>query len=68
MVHDDQQPESAAAAPEPPPGISFFANPAGWVRENRAKAEILGIGIVSIALIFCMMALVAIGLWRAAAQ
>ncbi|MGI9252606.1 MAG: hypothetical protein ACR2J8_02585 [Thermomicrobiales bacterium] len=45
----------------PPP-----TNPIEWVRQNRAKAEIIAIGLVSIGLIFCMMALVVIGLWRSA--
>ena len=66
---DDEQ-NGSPPAPEAPPatGPSFMANPAAWIRQNRAKAEILAIGFVSIGLIFCMMALVAIGLWRTAGQ
>ena len=67
-MSDDEQQAAPPAPDPPPPGPSFMANPAAWIRQNRAKAEILAIGFVSIGLIFCMMALVAIGLWRTAGQ
>ncbi|MFM9105545.1 MAG: hypothetical protein ACKOWF_02465 [Chloroflexota bacterium] len=68
MSEDEQHAGTPATEPPPPDGPSFMANPAAWIRQNRAKAEILAIGAVSIGLIFCMMVLVAIGLWRTAGQ
>jgi len=50
-----------------PPGVSFMAHPVQWVRENRAKAEILAIGGLAIGGIVCMMVstvLIIIGLTR----
>lgn len=75
MPVDDLQPDPVTAGPDAPgdpeaipahPEALPPTNPIEWVRQNRAKAEIIGIGIVSIALIFCMMILVAVGLWRSA--
>ena len=71
MAESDPTPPPASPADPVDPGVParpFLANPVEWVRLNRAKAEILAIGIVSIGLIFCMMVLVAIGLWRTAGQ
>jgi hypothetical protein len=67
MAHDDPATEDTTDTPDPaPPALPPPGNPIEWIRQNRAKAEILAIGFISIGLIFCMMALVAIGLWRAA--
>jgi hypothetical protein len=82
MAHDDRDqqadpipapdaPEQPASAPAPTaarPDLPPPTNPIDWVRQNRAKAEILAIGAISIGLIFCMMIIVAIGLWRSAAM
>ena len=63
----EQSVAAAVAAIVGPPGGSFMAPPVQWVRENRAKAEILAIGGLAIGGIVCMMVstvLIIIGLTR----
>ena len=64
-VPADEHLEAGETSAEP--GIRFMANPVGWVRENRAKAEILAIAGMAIGGIVCMAlatVLIIIGLTR----